>query len=220
MSIQFYLDIEGKRYMLPVNPGEIKVKKGMNQSTVEIVKAGDVLLDGTEKLADLSLSSIFPKDYEASYVNAEAPEKAPKEWVKIIHDAQANNDKVRLIVTECDINIETLITSFQYEFNDATGDVEYTIDLKEHRPHVAKFIKMVTPPPRPAPKNKPITIGCTVIVNGQLHRDSYGMGPGVIERNAKRKVNFIVKGRKYPYHVTLLNGGWRGWVTPESVKRV
>lgn len=69
-------------------------------------------------------------------------------------------------------------------------------------------------------KKKTIGIGSTVIVNGRLHRDSYGNGPGQTRTNYKGKINFINMKGSHPYHVTTPSGGWLGWVTKGSVKGV
>lgn len=225
MAIQFYLDVEGKRHILPINPEEIYVTTESNNTVKEVVKLGDVNLLGGKPLATTSFSSYFPKNTKESLVNPKAKKQSPQNWVKVIQNAKNNNKRVRLIVTDCGINILMLIESFEWGYEGIGVDVKYTLSLKEYRNHSAKFVQTVkkkvsTTPKRSTPNNKPITVGCEVIVNGRLHRDSYGKGPGVTEKNARRKVNFIEKGRKYPYHVTLLNGGWRGWVTKESVRRV
>ena len=68
-----------------------------------------------------------------------------------------------------------------------------------------------------SPKATNITIGCEVILNGRVHRDSYGGGPGKSFTNYKGKVNLINKKGSHPYHVTTPSGGWLGWVTKESV---
>ena len=65
-----------------------------------------------------------------------------------------------------------------------------------------------------------IGIGSDVIVNGRLHRDSYGSGPGQMRTNYRGKVNFINMKGSHPYHVTQPDGGWLGWVTASSVRRV
>lgn len=225
MAIQFYLEIEGVRHILPVNPGEITMKDSSNNSVTQVIKLGDVNIFGGRTLAETSFSSIFPKDSKANYVNKNATKRKPAEWVTIIQDAKDKNKRVRLIVTDCGVNYLTAIESYTWGIVDATSDVVYTIDLKEYRDYAAKYVKTVAkkvaPAPRPKPaNNKPITVGCEVICNGRLHRDSYGTGPGQTEKNARRKVNFMAKGRKCPYHVTTLDGGWRGWVTAESVRRV
>lgn len=226
MAIQFYLEVEGKRHILPVNPGEIKINERTNNSTTEVVKLGEINQFGSKALTDFSFHSEFPKNLKAAYVNPKCTKKKPQDWVKLLKNAKNKNQKVRVIGTDLGINILCAIESFEWGFEDSTGDVVFDLGFKEYKDYSAKYVKKVAkkvakkkPKPKPA-KNKPITIGCEVICNGRLHRDSYGSGPGQTEKNARRKVNFIAKGRKYPYHVTTLNGGWRGWVTAGSVKRV
>ena len=63
-----------------------------------------------------------------------------------------------------------------------------------------------------------MTPGCSVIVNGRLHRDSYGSGPGMTLSNYRGKINFVQNGRSHPYHVTDPSGRWMGWVTASSVR--
>jgi hypothetical protein len=62
-----------------------------------------------------------------------------------------------------------------------------------------------------------ITIGSIVILNGRVHRNSYGAKPGKSFTNYKCKVNLINKKGSHPYHVTTMSGGHLGWVTKESV---
>ncbi|MGL9971571.1 phage baseplate protein [Enterococcus sp. DIV1420a] len=225
MSVQFYLDIEGKRQVLPVNPGEIKLTTGSKNTVVEVIKLGDVNVLGGRSLVETSFSSFFPQNTKADYVNPKAKKQPPIQWVKLVEKAKNNTQRVRLIVTGYGINTLMVIESFEWGYVDATGDIEYTLTLKEYRNYQAKYVKTVkkrvSPRPRPNPPiNKPITIGCEVICNGQLHRDSYGTGPGVTEVNAHRLVNFMAPGKPCPYHVTMLDGGWRGWVTAGSVRRL
>jgi len=227
MAIQFYLTIDSKRYMLPVNPSEIRVRDGSNNDVSEVVKLGEINQLGVRSLTETSITCFFPADYSRPYVSKGSTELSPKGWVKLLLDAKNSNKTVRLIVTDTDINLLMSIEDFEHSYVDSTGDVEYTIDLKEYREYAAKYVKTVAKKVSTAKKvatqpvsTAAITIGCTVIVNGRLHRDSYGTGPGRTEVNATRKVNFIKLGRSHPYHVTMLDGGWRGWVTAGSVRRV
>ena len=229
MTIQFYFEIEGKRFILPVNPATISIQSKSNNQVAEVVKLGEINQLGAKTLADFAFESIFPKNRKASYVNQKSTNLKPLDWVKTIQKAKDNNQRVRVIGTDLGINVLSAIESFTWGFEDSTGDVTYAISFKEYREFKAKYVQTVAKkvstarqqPVRPKPAtNKPITIGCEVICNGRLHRDSYGTGPGQTEKNARRKVNFIAKGRKCPYHVTTTGGGWRGWVTVGSVKRV
>lgn len=229
MAIQFYFEIEGKRFVIPVNPATIAIQSKTSNQITEVVKLGEVNQLGAKTLADFSFESIFPKNQAASYVNKKRTNLKPLDWVNAIQKAKDKNQRVRVIGTDLGINILSTIESFTWSFEDSTGDIKYTISFKEYREYKAKYVKTVKKkvstgrqqPTRPKPAtSKPITIGCEVICNGRLHRDSYGSGPGQTEKNARRKVNFMAKGKKCPYHVTTLGGGWRGWVSAGSVRRV
>ena len=107
------------------------------------------------------------------------------------------------------------------------------ISLKQFRPVGTKTVE-IRPPSESGSKQAPpavieqaresdpvkVTIGSTVIVNGRLHRDSYGQGAGKTLSNYRGKINFINEKGSHPYHVTDLNGGWLGWVRRSDVAGV
>lgn len=224
MAIKFYLEINGRRYMLPINPGSISVDvPGRNESS-EVVKLGEITQFASKGLRAVGFGCFFPATAKHSMILNGSTFLPPQDYAALIEKAMDDQKPVRLIITDTKINMLTSIESFSWSIVDSTGDVEYSITLKEYREYAAKFVKTVAKqvsqqPARPVVSQE-ITIGCTVIVNGRLHRDSFGSGPGVTEVNATRKVNFIQRGRSHPYHVTLTNGGWRGWVTAGSVRRI
>ncbi|MCM1299572.1 MAG: hydrolase [Firmicutes bacterium] len=67
---------------------------------------------------------------------------------------------------------------------------------------------------------KPVTIGCSAIVNGRLYGTSYGDAPGQTRTNYRGKINFINLKGSHPYHVTTPEGLWQGWVAKECVRAV
>ncbi|MGF2113350.1 hypothetical protein ACQUEU_04065 [Enterococcus casseliflavus] len=224
MAIKFYLEINGRRYMLPVNPGAVLVDvPGRNESN-EVVKLGEITHLASKGLKAVTFDCFFPASENHSMILNGSSFLPPNDYCALIEKAMDDQKPIRLIITDSKINMLTSIESFNWSIVDSTGDFEYSITLKEYREYAAKFVKTVTKqvsqqPARPVVSQE-ITIGSTVIVNGRLHRDSFGSGPGQTEVNATRKVNFIQRGRSHPYHVTLINGGWRGWVTAGSVRRI
>lgn len=226
--LKFYIQVDGKKYLLPVNPSQLEISKASNNSSNEVVSLGEINQIGADGLDQLSLESFFPKEKESSFVSFPNEFINQNTFVDLLKSIQSQGKLLRLTVTETNINILTTIENFKYSLKDATGDIYFTLELKQYREFGAKYVTTVKKkvseakkiPARPSPTTQTITPGCKVICNGQLHRDSYGTGPGVVEKNATRLVNFIAPGRKYPYHVTLLNGGWRGWVTAGSVRRI
>lgn len=233
MAIGFFIEYGGQIAHFPVNPETVNFAKESNNETTDVVRLGEINVLGITSLGEISFESFFPGFKNGAYVQTKNKFWKPKKYIDLIEKIRREKKPCRFVVTDTLINTLVSIESFEYEYRAGEeSDVYFSITLKEYRSHDAKFVKVVQQVSRPsAPKvtkkptknkstNKQITAGCTVIVNGRLHRDSYGAGPGLTEKNAKRKVNFIKKGRKCPYHVTLLNGGWRGWVSASSVKRV
>lgn len=108
-------------------------------------------------------------------------------------------------------------------------DIMLSIKLKQYKVYSTKIVK-IEKAKEDTPKveviqeresdPKEIMIGSDVIVNGVLHRDSYGKGAGQSRNNYKGKVNLINKKGSHPYHVTTPEGAWLGWVTEGSVKGV
>jgi len=123
---------------------------------------------------------------------------------------------------------------------DAKNGFDLTVDikLKQYIDYGTKTVEIRFPPPTPTPQPTPpppkveiqpqrpaetapqIGKGSDVIVNGRLHRDSYGQGAGQTRSNYRGKVNFINMKGSHPYHVTTPEGGWLGWVTKDSVRAV
>lgn len=125
-------------------------------------------------------------------------------------------------------------------------DVTVKIELRQYRDPVARTVSVrlparpqrpvpmllraaaYVPAPAPAPVRpestvqpvKPIVLGCEVILNGQVFRDSYGNGPGAVFSEYRGRINFINGGGSHPYHVATLSGGWLGWVQAGCVRAV
>jgi hypothetical protein len=163
---------------------------------------------------------------KATYTTATKLESSGQKYIDFIKAWQTSKKPGRIVVTGQNISIPVTIDKFEYKMTGGDEKVyAATLDVREWRSYAARKLPKPTPaktvPKKAAAKPTPakaVTIGCTVVVNGQLHRDSYGSGPGATERNQTRKVNFINKGAKCPYHVTTMDGGWRGWVEAKAVK--
>lgn len=220
-----YLDYNGRVIKLPVNPEEIWVKIGGNNESVDMVQNGEVNIPKDKKLTTIELAGFFPEDTDAPYVQRGADgADAYVDFFKTLQDAKK---PFRFIISGTDVNQEMLIESFEYGFSGGCGDIEFSLSMKEYRPITYREVKLVkineTPIQKAAmnrtePAKKTVTIGCSVNVNGQLHRDSYGGGPGKTLSNYKGVVNFINQAGSKSYHVTDQNGGWLGWVSAESVE--
>ncbi|WP_054678652.1 hypothetical protein [Lacticaseibacillus sharpeae] len=213
-----------KTVELPVAPAEFTTRSELGGDTVTILGLGEIRRLGMTKLRTATISNNFPLDPANSpWCTAEELLGSSDDYISFFQTAWKKQKPVRLVVSGTNLNMTAVITAFEYgPGKSSTVDVDYTLEFAEY--HEVKALKTVIKPvvakkkaPRPKPAKK-IGVGSTVIVNGRLHRDSYGAGPGQTEHNATRKINFTAPGRKCPYHVTTLSGGWRGWVTAGSVK--
>lgn len=223
-EVRIYI-YDGFPLLLPVNPEEIKISSASNPEIHEVINLGQVSELTLPELATFSFESFWPDNQNYHYIQDKYSYYAREEFLTRVNRARNNRKPVKFAVLNRDIDIECVISEFEYGYVGASRDIEYSISFTEYRKAQAKFLQQVDtnvfteqPARPPSAQNEEITIGATVIVNGQLHRDSQGNGPGATENNETRKISHINKGSSHPYHVVTLDGGWRGWVTEGSVK--
>lgn len=232
MDIGFYFEYGGRVIQLPVNPEKIEVEVDGNNKTTEIIKLGEITLLKDRKLNSISFSSFFPADTWFPAIRTLGDFEGPDFYKKFFMQRFEDKKPIRFILTGLNINMflqtSRLVSVEKFKIKHQAGDHEdcyYDLSFKEYREYTLQEIQLdtqagtvkaqaVTTPPRPATQ---ITVGCAVIVNGRLHRDSYGAGPGKTLSNYQGKVNLInTKGSK-PYHITDTSGGWLGWVDKGAV---
>ena len=234
-EIGFFFEYDGKVIQLPVNPEKLEITSDANNKTSEIVKLGEINILKKRKLTSVKFSSFFPKEDWFPAVQTTGQFEDCDFYKKFFSKIMKAKKPVRFVITGIDIDsffgTDKLVSVEKFDFYHQAGDYEdtyYDIELKQYVDYSVQEIKKINTSTGNT-KNKgettggtkkpsKITKGCTVIVNGTLYRDSLGNGPGATEKNAVRKINLILNGRKCPYHVTTLSGGWRGWVKKESVK--
>lgn len=226
----YFTNPSNKTWEMPVMPGEITNQWEQDAEQFNVVKLGQVNRLGKRKLLELTIEGIIPLYPSKSKLStATKPWINGKSYINKIYRWMKGKKPGRIVVTgDLGINARVVIEKFEWGMADGdSGNFKYTITLREWRDYSAKKIVVKhkkgkkTTAKKGKPKTKPVKkigIGSRVIVNGKLHRDSYGGGPGLTERNADRKITLIAKGRAYPYHVALVKGGARGWVKASAVK--
>lgn len=235
MDVGFYFEYEGKVVQLPVNPDKIEVDVEGNNKSLEILSLGEINLLRDRKLTAISFSSFFPADTWFPAIRTFGDFEGPDFYKKFFMNLFESKKPVRFIVTGIDITMfmqtDKLVSVEKFKIKHQAGDHEdcyYDISLKEYRSYTIQEVQLNTNTgtnttqtlrtPTTAPTQ--ITIGCKVLVNGTLYRDSYGNNPGKKLTNYTGKVSLInLKGTK-PYHIVDANGGWLGWVDKGSVKLV
>jgi len=221
-------DNKNKTFNLPINPKEFTIDAATDDKTVSVVKLGQINLIGDEKLKSIEIASTLPvKTGEVHYLSTKSVYKNGQTYLDKLNKLYKAKKPVRLVISGTKVTFKGIISEFKYGMADGFAEeYAYTLKIGEYKAHKAKKVK--------AKKNKKvakkgksrskppkkISRGSKVTVIGQLHGNSAGSGPGVTERNATRKISLVAPGAKYPYHVTTLSGGARGWVSKSAVKAV
>lgn len=166
---------------LPVKPTDFTVAVAHRNTLVNVIQLGDINLMGKTGLREISLSSFFPaKDYNFS-INTDRQD--PIDCVNQIEEWRTSGDPVRVIITEL-LNMEATIESFVWGEQDATGDIYYTVSLKEYKKIKTKTatvtIATVTPTTRTT-QSEDTNSGTTyTVVSGdslwKISKQFYGNG--------------------------------------------
>jgi len=132
--MDFYLiDPAGPQLHLPVNPGEVTIRREKQYETVNIINLGEVDFATGEKLKEISFSSFFPRDYDPSYCQyAYIPH--PQDAMNQLTTWTASKKPVRLLITETEVNVLVLVTAHTSYFRGGEpGDVYFDLTCRTWR---------------------------------------------------------------------------------------
>lgn len=131
--MEFWLSFNNKAEVLrlPVVPPSFEISKGNNINVVNITEFGEIAVIGIGKLATIEISSFFPiRDYPFCQYS-DFPK--PYECVNLIERWKDSKRPIRLIITDTNINMACCIEDFKYSQKDGSGDVYFSLSLKEYR---------------------------------------------------------------------------------------
>lgn len=127
--MNFTLQQEGKgRVTFPVNPEDYTVSVSHRNTVTNVIQVGDVNLMGKTGLREVSLSSFFP----AKNYNFGSSLGDPISTVETIEGWRKSGDPCRVVIGRV-LNMECTIESFNWGEQDATGDIYFTLRLKEYK---------------------------------------------------------------------------------------
>lgn len=140
--MEFWLMQDNEKLQLPVPPNGFEVGTGTDISTINVENIGEVSFIGNKKLKSLSMEGFFPsKDY--SFVQYKGfPE--PYECVKLIEKWEDSKKPIRCLITGTSVNTEFTIENFSHSEEGGSGDVNFSIELKEYRRIVLETKTIVT----------------------------------------------------------------------------
>jgi nucleoid-associated protein YgaU len=122
---------KSKSLQLPVPPSSFEITQGQNNTSITITTAGERNLIGKGKLATISIETFFPAhDYNfCQYTGF----PTPQECVILVETLRKSSKPMRIIITDTGINTLATVESFVYGEQDGSGDVYFTLELKEYR---------------------------------------------------------------------------------------
>ena len=120
-------------FRFPVIPSAFQINGKSILNNTNIHSKGTVTTFGGRELKEIELTSFFPnKNHNYSFVNF-TDYLDSYESVKKIRNWQVDGEKLRLIITDTNINMLVLIDDFSWGEQDGTRDVYYSLTLKEYR---------------------------------------------------------------------------------------
>lgn len=160
-QVEFWLSYNNgaERLRLPVNPSAINISTPYGMNDVSVSQLGEVSIFGNRGLAEITLNSFFPKNYNPSYCEYRNL-KDPWNLVETIERWRDTKRPIRLIVTGTRINYAVTVRDFMIDVERAghIGDIYYSISFKEYRFISLKVQRTsngtgskATTPARPAP---------------------------------------------------------------------
>ena len=129
--MEFWIKQESDSLHLPVPSSEFKIARGGNNETFKVENLGEISFIGKTNLATISFESFFPAKQYTYCQYKMFP--SPFDCVALIDKWQNSGKPVIFTVTGTNINFECTIDNFEYSQKDGTGDIFFTIELKEYR---------------------------------------------------------------------------------------
>ena len=115
------------RITFPVNPQDYTVSVSHKNTVTNVIQKGDINLIGKTGLRGVSLSSFFPaQDYAFG-----ASIGDPVSIVEQIDSWRKSGSTCRIIIGRT-LNMECTIEKFDWSEKDYTGDIYFTLELKEY----------------------------------------------------------------------------------------
>lgn len=175
--IEVYLNNESGNHMrFPVVPPSIGKNINADISGERVIKKGEFNLFNGKNADTISISCFFPHQ-DATYDFIDVKGEDPYSYVKKLENWCKTGESVRFIVTGTPINIQVMISHFEFEERDGSGDIYYILELKEDEDIE---IPLWTPPAPPKKEEKD-----TMTTTSILHKVQSSLKPGV--ENEKRK---------------------------------
>ena len=132
MALQKHiLTIDGTQYMLPVPPSSWEIEGSNNVGSTNVINFGEMNNGSQPNLRTTSISSFFPIK-NLGFISS-SKFKDRYEYIEAFDEAREKGTVIEYQITDTNVYMNCIITSFKYGEDDYTGDIKYTLDLKEDK---------------------------------------------------------------------------------------
>lgn len=247
-GIYFTSEVQQMTVRLPVNPSEYTVTKATDNTRYNVLDIGEIVVSRTPKLIAFSWDGLFPGTNEEDFVVVKNDFKPPEFYIYFFTLAQKNKERLYLTINRFyddgtpiyDSEMYVIVEDFSFtEKGGETGDFYYSIALTEWRNYKPSTVTIQEAPQNvdvveenqstdsavaivePQRETSPtvISVGDTVIMNGEYFYSSWGEKPSNSTTNLTTTVTRIIQnpenGQNYPVHI-----GQYGWVKMEQLQKV
>ncbi|KZL94372.1 hypothetical protein [Clostridium magnum] len=130
--MEFWLKQGSYSLRLPIPPADYEITWANNNSSFLVEGIGEVSFLGKPKLAEIApIESFFPNQNYGFCQYTGFP--SPKECVELIELMISSGKPIRYVITGTPVNILCSIESFKIKEQDGTGDIYFSLQLKEYR---------------------------------------------------------------------------------------
>lgn len=131
--MDYYLSFNNneERIRLPVIPSSFEVSIPHQNTTVNINELGEINLIGKTGLMSMTIESFFPNQQYNFCLYKDF--QKPYEYIKRLLKWKDSGKPIRVIVTGTPINYAMAIENLTYSEVDGTGDVYFSLELKEYK---------------------------------------------------------------------------------------
>lgn len=130
--MEIWLNNGDDKIRFPILPSSFKVATSQQNTSETVHRKGEVNLLGEKTLETIEISSFFPAQ-EYSFCQYKGFNTNPYYYVEKIKGWKEQKITPQFIITgNANINMTMSIESFEYGEDDGTGDVAFTMNLKEY----------------------------------------------------------------------------------------
>lgn len=134
IKMEFTL-IDGKtKFQFPVKPEELTISRSKGYETINMLEHGEFDFAQGEKVKEITFSSFFPKEYDASYCMYEKDFPDPRVAMNMLNTFLVSKKPLRFIITNTGVNVPVYLISHNTTFRGGeSGDIYFDITLRTWR---------------------------------------------------------------------------------------